>query len=52
MLIAYDYEWLFVALDLSAIPIRLFMCDLHCSTAIVPFKILFLGVFFPVHGLC
>lgn len=41
MLIAYDYEWLFVALDLTAIPIRPFMCDLHCSTAMALFTILF-----------
>lgn len=47
MLIAYDYEWLFVALDLTAIPIRPFMCDLHCSTAMALFTILFFPSFFP-----
>lgn len=40
MLIAYDYEWLFVALDLTAIPIRLFIFDLHCHASLALFRIL------------
>lgn len=33
MLIVYDYEWLFMALDLSAKPIMLYLGDLHYTAS-------------------